>query len=256
MSRAGPPHYSSKFYEQQQEGSLRSARRVLPFLLDLTDPKSIVDVGCGVGTWLAAARELGVRDVLGLDGPYVDTTMLQIPPDCFRAADLTQPLDAGRTFDVALCLEVAEHLPESNANTLVESLTHLAPLVLFSAAVPRQCGEHHVNEQWQSWWVERFQQVGYIAVDCIRRRIWDDGQVEWWYAQNSLLMVRGDHLQTSPRLVQEHQRSSGPVNIVHPQGYLDRLNGIESLHPRGFREWAAAGPSLTAASLRRFLSRR
>jgi SAM-dependent methyltransferase len=229
---------------------------VLPHLLELTGARSIVDVGCGVGTWLAAARELGVRDLLGLDGTYVDRRMLEIPEECFRAVDLMQPLAAERIFDVALCLEVGEHLPESKADVLVESLTRLAPVVLYSAAVPRQGGENHVNEQWQTWWVDRFRKFEYVALDCIRRRVWDDPQVEWWYAQNILLMVRQDRLLASAALMRESEKSCGPVAIVHPAGYLNRLNGTESLHPRGFTEWISAGPSLTAASLRRLLSRR
>src|ERR671925_1539421 len=139
--------YSPGFYEQQQEGSLRSARRVLPHLVQLVSPRSVVDVGCGVGTWLKAAMELGVEDILGLDGDYVDRAMLQIPSAQFTPVDLTRPFRLPRTFDAALSLEVAEHLPESSAVDFVESLASLSNVILFSAAIPGQMGEHHVNEQ-------------------------------------------------------------------------------------------------------------
>ena len=252
-----PGHtYSPAFYEQQIDGSIRSARRVLPHVIDIVSPKSIVDVGCGVGTWLAAARELGIEDVLGVDGAYVDRRMLRIPQECFHVADLTQPLSIGRTFDVALCLEVGEHLPMHAADQLVSSLTRLAPAVLYSAAIPRQGGENHINEQWQTWWVERFRCHGYFAVDCIRPRIWNDNQVEWWYVQNTLLMVNEDTLRASPALTAELQRSTGMYALVHPRAYLNRLEAADTLRPRGLREWAAAGPSLAAATLRRLISRR
>ena len=107
--------YSPEFYRQQEEGSLRSARRVLPILRDLVAPRSIVDVGCGTGSWLAVARELGVADVVGVDGPYVDTKALRIPGEVFRAVESAASVPLGRTFDVALSLEVAEHLPETGA---------------------------------------------------------------------------------------------------------------------------------------------
>lgn len=246
--------YSTTFYEQQQEGSLRSARRVLPHLIELVKPRSIVDVGCGVGTWLKAASELGVRDIAGLDGAYVDRSMLQIPLEQFTATDLSKPFRVPRTFDAAMSLEVAEHLPEASATTFVESLSLLAPVILFSAAIPKQMGEHHVNEQWQRWWGERFARVGYVALDCIRRRIWDDPQVEWWYAQNVLLMVREEYLTASPVLRQERDRN-GPLTVVHPRAYLDRLTAAEQLRPRGPVEWLSMGPSVLAGTLRRLLAR-
>jgi SAM-dependent methyltransferase len=247
--------YQRRFYELQQEGSFRSAMRMLPHVLQLLSPRSIVDVGCGVGTWLAAARELGVPDVFGVDGDYVDRDLLKIPPERFLPVDLTAPFRLNQTFDLALSLEVGEHLPEPSANDYVESLTRLAPAVLYSAAIPRQTGENHLNEQWQIWWVERFARFGFVALDCIRRRVWQDSAVEWWYAQNTLLMVREDHLNLSPRLREEWAASSTVYSVVHPRAYLDRLAAMEATRPRGFREWLSAGPALTGATARRLLRR-
>lgn len=247
--------YLRRFYELQQEGSFRSAMRMLPHVLQLLSPLSIVDVGCGVGTWLAAARELGVPEVFGVDGDYVDRDLLRIPPERFRPVDLTRPFRLDQTFDLALSLEVGEHLPEPSAHDYVESLTRLAPVVLFSAAIPGQTGENHINEQWQAWWVERFSKFGFVALDCIRHRVWQDSAVEWWYAQNTLLMVREDHLNSSPRLREEWATSSTVYSVVHPRAYLDRMAAMEAHSPRGFREWLAAGPSLTGATARRLLRR-
>ena len=247
--------YARRFYELQQEGSFRSAMRMLPHVLELLSPRSVVDVGCGIGTWLAAARDLGVPEIYGVDGDYIDRALLRIPPDRFHSVDLTRPFQLDRTFDLALSLEVGEHLPEPSANTYVESLTRLAPVVLFSAAIPRQTGENHINEQWQTWWVERFSRFGFVALDCIRHRVWQDSAVEWWYAQNTLLMVREDYLKSSPRLHKEWATSPTVYSVVHPRAYLDRLAALEASSPRGFREWLAAGPALTGATARRLLRR-
>lgn len=249
------PGYSSEFFRQLQDGSYESAQRVLPHVFELVSPRSVVDVGCGVGTWLAAARGLGVADVLGVDGAYVDRDMLRIPHDRFRPVDLTRPFALDRTFDLAISLEVAEHLPMASAGTFVESLTQLAPVILFSAAVPAQGGEKHLNEQWQSWWVARFKRCGFEAVDCIRSRIWSDAAVEWWYVQNVLLMVRADHLQTSRRLQQEQARGLCVFDVVHPRGYSSSLTRAELLRPRGVREWLAIGPSVIGATTRRVFRR-
>lgn len=247
--------YSRDFFLKQQEGSLRSARRVLPHFVELVKPRSIVDVGCGIGTWLKAANELGVADVAGLDGSYVDRSMLQIFSEQFTATDLTRPFRMPRTFDAAISLEVAEHLPEASAAAFVESLSLLAPVILFSAAIPKQMGEQHVNEQWQSWWVERFSRMGFAALDCVRRRVWDDPQIEWWYAQNMLLMVREDHLNASPVLRQERDKN-GPYSVVHPRAFMDRLTAAEQLRPRGVVEWLSIGPEVVTGTLQRLISRR
>jgi SAM-dependent methyltransferase len=156
-------------------------------ILDIAKISSVLDVGCGVGTWLQVFAENGVTDYLGIDGDYVDRRVLQIPADRFRSMDLRQELDVGRRFDLACSLEVAEHLPSSIAGSLIGALVKAAPLVLFSAATPGQGGTHHINEQWQSYWVEHFARFGYLAVDCIRPRVTGNQDVEWWYQQNILL---------------------------------------------------------------------
>ncbi len=214
--------YSPQFYEEQQGGSRRSAGSVVHLLLDLVAPRSVVDVGCGVGTWLAAFKDAGVSDILGIDGPHVDTEHLHIPADAFLAHDLCAPLFLSRTFDLAISLEVAEHLPERHAEAFVSSLVRLAPVVLFSAAIPMQGGTHHVNEQWPTYWAQLFAQHGYVAVDAIRPAVWNDNAIEWWYAQNALLFCQANRLGDYPSLL-EAARSTGPgpLPLVHPRNYLE-----------------------------------
>src|SRR5262249_37804156 len=181
--------YTADFFAAHRDGAHRSARAVVPLVLGLVPARSVIDVGCGQGTWLAVFAAHGATDVTGVDGDYVDRDRLEIPPDRFRGQDLSRPLAAGRTFDLAVSLEVAEHLPESAAEGFVESLTRLAPVVLFSAAAPYQGGQNHVNEQWPAYWAEHFAAHGYRPVDCLRRRIWTNPDVERWCAQNTFLYV-------------------------------------------------------------------
>ena len=214
--------YSSEFYENQQEGSRRSANRIVPIVLDLVRPSSVVDVGCGVGTWLAVFAEHGVSEICGIEGANVETTLLQIPQQCFMLHDLTKPLRLGRRFDLVVCLEVAEHLEQEHAATLIDGLTGLGPVVLFSAAIPHQGGTNHVNEQWPEYWASLFAGKGYLAVDCIRDQVWQCDDVEWWYAQNTLLYVEGEHFERNGALSQSASKSTrAPLSRVHPQKYLE-----------------------------------
>ena len=91
---------------------------------------------CGVGTWLSVFGELGIRDLMGLDGEYVDRTQLYVPQGQFLAYDLSAPIELGRRFDLVVSCEVAEHLPPECSAQFVTSLTRLSPAVLFSAACP------------------------------------------------------------------------------------------------------------------------
>jgi len=213
--------YTKGFYERLRGGATRSAEVIVPIVLQLLAIRSVVDIGCGDGSWLAVFRKLGVVDVLGIDGDYVDRALLQIPQEHFRTFDLGKPFELGRVFDLAISLEVAEHLPPESAPSLVESLTGTAPAVLFSAAIPHQGGDNHINEQWPEKWAKLFQERGYVPVDCIRRRVWHNEAVEYWYAQNTLLFARADLVERNPALKAEHDRTDlGQLSLVHPKQYL------------------------------------
>ena len=224
--------YSPAFYAQQAPGARRSARAIAPLVLELVQPRSVVDVGCGVGTWLSVFAELGIDDVLGIDGDWVDPEALEIPGERFLAVDLAEALRLDRTFDLVVSLEVGEHLHEDAAATYVESLVRLAPVVLFSAAIPFQRGTHHVNEQWPAYWAELFSRHGYAAVDCIRRRIWNDDDVDWHYAQNTLLFADPAAVARSERLSHELERAEPvPLPLVHPKKFAAELARARELVP-------------------------
>ena len=196
-------------------------------VLDLVGARSVVDVGCGVGSWLSVFRELGVEDILGLDGAYVPRPALQIPVDKFQPVDLGRPFSLDRTFDLAVSLEVAEHLEAESAQGFVASLTVLAPVVLFSAAIPFQTGEGHINEQWPAYWAALFREQGYVPVDCLRRKVWSHQDVEWWYAQNMVMYVRGDELSRFPVLERAYDpQEEAPPALVHPGKLLELMDWI------------------------------
>jgi SAM-dependent methyltransferase len=207
--------YKGTFFRHPAQ---RSAEAIVPVVIDLVQPRSVVDIGCGTGTWLAAFHRHGVADVFGLDGDWVPRDRLEIPRDQFQSHDLSQPLDLGRRFDLAVCLEVAEHLPAVAADSLVGLLTRHASVVLFSAAIPGQGGTGHVNEQWPGYWLDRFVQRDYLVVDCLRRRFWNDDRVEGCYAQNMRLLVSPTAMASSEALRREQQvQVAFPMDAVHPR---------------------------------------
>lgn len=179
--------YNTDFYDYIDDGSRASARAVAPLLLAEMRIDSLLDVGAGHGAWVAEWMDAGVADVVAVDGAYVAMDQLVIPARAFRSHDLSTPLDLGRTFDLVESLEVAEHLPAAKAAMFVETLTRHGDVVLFSAAVPHQGGEHHVNEQPPEYWRQVFGAQGYAAFDWLRCRIANQRQVKPWYRFNSFL---------------------------------------------------------------------
>jgi SAM-dependent methyltransferase len=244
------PVYNDQFFRELQAGAIRSAREIVPLIMELLHPSSILDVGCGNGTWLSVFSEHGVRDFLGVDGDYVRRDMLLIPTERFSAQDLE------RSFDLALSVEVGEHLNAAVAQSFVDSLVRHAPAVFFSAAVPFQGGGHHVNEQWPEYWSRLFEARGYLPVDCIRPTVWTNDKVEWWYAQNMLLFAQRTYIEARPVLRTAFDRTHPrALSIVHPRNYLSKAVQAKSLNRENVSQLVSHAFALGSKALRRIFER-
>lgn len=197
---------------------------VVPIVMQLINPESVVDVGCGIGTWLSVFKKNGVRKIVGIDGSHVDREQLlfHIDEEEFMIRDLIEPLAVKQKFDLVVSLEVAEHLPEKVSDTFVKSLTQLGDHILFSAAIPHQGGDGHINEQWPLYWKTKFNLLDFEVYDCIRPRIWESLDVNWWYKQNIFMAVNRD----SKLLLdgKDEVRS-----LVHPESYMHKVKQISKL---------------------------
>jgi len=172
------PHIAPRVRDKIRAGVIRSAEVIVDLIVDEFDPATVVDVGCGEGWFCKEFRARGV-EALGVDGDKL--------PEVDRVVDLSRKFDLGQ-FDVALSLEVGEHLPARAADRFVRSLCEAAPVVVFSAAIPKQGGPNHVNEQWPAYWADLFAEHGHThASGALRWRIWDNPDVECWYRQNLLV---------------------------------------------------------------------
>ena len=179
--------FPNEFFDYMDPGSRRSAASIVALLEPKLKPKSVLDVGCGRGVWPAEWRRAGVADSIGVDGPYVDRASLAMPAESFIAWDLSQPLQLNRYFDLVQSLEVAQCIDAAYADIFVDSLCRHGELIMFSAAVPGQGGERHVNEQPLQYWREKFAARGYAAFDWIRPLLSALPKIEPWYRYNCLL---------------------------------------------------------------------
>jgi SAM-dependent methyltransferase len=203
----------SRYTHSTTVHNLESPRILVPDLMTLIGPESVLDVGCGTGTFLKVFKESGVKHVLGVDGPWGNPALRKshLTEAEFQSLDLEVFHDFGRKFDLALCLEVAEHLKPEAAKTLVKTLTNASDVIWFSAALPMQGGQNHINEQPLSYWVKLFGEAGYTMDDSLRPLWWNDSRVFWWYRQNSVLFFRGaPNYKVKPALAHI-------VDIIHPE---------------------------------------
>jgi SAM-dependent methyltransferase len=210
--------YNKAFYAEQVAGSVRSASAVVPRILAIFPHiASVVDVGCGTGTWLHQFQLNGVKQVRGLDGGEPTAAFLHIRKDEFLCRDLSKPFDLEEKFDLAMSLEVAEHLPPEFAASFVANLTRLSDLILFGAAIPGQGGTNHFNEQWPSYWAALFREQGYACFDVLRKQLWYDERIEWWYKQNTLIFAKESRGDLVAALVSRRDAGSEPLDLVHPR---------------------------------------
>jgi hypothetical protein len=205
---SGHRGFDSRVLAEIREGARRSAGVVAPIVQPLVGARSVVDLGGGEGWWAHEFASLGVRAV-SIDAATIDDPA---PGISHVQHDLGAPISDLAQFDLALCLEVAEHLDAPAGDQLVKTACSAAPVVLFSAAIPGQGGCGHVNEQWPAYWFERFERSGYRCSGALRWRLWDDDRIEPWYRQNLLLAT--DRPELFPELFATPLAEPWPV--VHP----------------------------------------
>jgi SAM-dependent methyltransferase len=221
---SGPPgHRYTALHQHLDDSSTQAAAVIVPLVMDLFEPTSVIDIGCGRGWFLAAFKQAGVARVLGIDGDYVTPAELYIDPTEFEAQDLSRTCAVSDEFDVAVSLEVAEHLPPAAGDALINVLVASAPVVVFSAAVPGQGGVHHVNEQWPSYWATRFEAHGYRPTDPIRPAIWVDDRVPWYYRQNIVVYLKRGVAAL------DQIEDAAALDLVHPTHYLSKLSRLAKL---------------------------
>lgn len=209
--------YMPSYYDGILEESVKSRDVVFEVLFHLgilSKGDTIIDAGCGLGSW---GFQLTDYNYLGIDFE-VPFEKLVIPENTYLDADLRKPIElpvVGPPMELVICAEVAEHLEEQYADQLIDNLCSLGSKILFSAATPGQGGVNHFNEQWQSYWAEKFEKRGYYPfVFDIRKYFWNNENVGVWYRQNMVLYGTAEDV---------FKKADYPLDVVHPEMFMNLM---------------------------------
>jgi ubiquinone/menaquinone biosynthesis C-methylase UbiE len=152
---------------------------------------SALDLGCGNGYIIAHLERHRGKTVKGIDG---SSNVLRYSPR-IEIADLTRPMEVGR-HDLVICTEVAEHIEERYADTLIDTICRSSrEWVFFSAAKAGHGGHLHVNEQERPYWIDKFRRRGFVIdverTSAIADELSSKNKKTWWFAANSFVLRRG-----------------------------------------------------------------
>jgi len=251
------PHY----HDEKVATSRRAAERILPIVLSIIDVTSIIDVGCGPGSWLDVARQMGVVTLTGVEGEWAtewfDDEGIRSRGFDLLLANLEDELRPAATFDLALCIEVIEHLSPERGESFVADLCRCAGHVLFGAAIPGQKGPNHLNTRWPSYWAECFAVHDYLPLDVVRGRVWGDDDLLVHHRQNPILFVRDDLYERALRRALE----MGPpplaaLDQVHPSLRMMQSTARADLDAPGLRLRMRLAAGIPRAAIRRLRRRR
>jgi hypothetical protein len=219
--------YNKTFFDSQMSGSYKSATFYVKHLLKIFKPHSVADLGCGRGTWLKAFKENGVNKLLGLDGDWVKQEEMVDQTIEFKPTNLNEPLNKiDERFDLAISVEVAEHLKEEAAKTFIDNITALSDVIMFGAAYTKQGGDNHINEQPTTYWAKMFIDVNYMPYDIFRQTFWGNKEIESWYQQNTFIYVK---------------HTSNVNKVLREAGYhpLSNIEYMNCIHPNLYNKWVS-----------------
>ena len=185
--------YNEHFFKRTKRMEMPSAQAVAHILIKHFHPKSIIDIGCGVGIYLKEFENNNV-DIIGFDSAAAALNG-SLVGNKIKLHDLCKPLTLNKSFDLCLCIEVAEHLKPECGDILLETLTGLSQNIVFTAATPGQGSEEigHINEQSHEFWINAFEQMGFAldkeSTENIKKEM-EDNSVVWWITKNLMIFKK------------------------------------------------------------------
>lgn len=168
-----------------------NAHKVLkPVFNILGVPASLLDIGGGAGSWCATAKDLGVQRVCLVDACPPNQVIPELSHDEQVQANLEAGIPNMGRFDLAICIEVIEHLTDDAANRLIGQMASCTNFVLFSAAIPGQGGIGHISERFHDYWHAKFSLFQFETYDVVRPMLISSSDIASIHRQNLFLYAK------------------------------------------------------------------
>lgn len=155
--------YTVEYYQAINEDEKEQAFSLTKAIAELYHPKSVVDLGCGTGLYLFPFGSSDV-ELLGVDisEAAFDNRTRCMDRKYLKTMDIAEPsFSLPHKFDVALCLEVLEHIGNEKTKVLMENITKASDILIVSAAQPGQAGLNHVTLEPPEYWNKLFMEKGF-----------------------------------------------------------------------------------------------
>lgn len=223
MSKNSDIEYEQMSMRMVGANNLSSAEIIVPMLIELINPKSVIDIGCATGVWLSQFQKQNIS-ITGVDGNWVKNhkSFINKRDIVYYDFESNKNFPINTTYDLAICLEMAEHVSRKMSDKLISILTSLSDVIYFSAATPNSGGRHHVNERWQSYWCKKFKEQNYILIDAIRPKIFTNKKCCYFYAQESFIYINKNKIREFP-LLSKYIRDDVLLDIVHPELFMNQI---------------------------------
>ncbi|MFH1202704.1 MAG: methyltransferase domain-containing protein [Candidatus Omnitrophota bacterium] len=186
--------YDDQFFNHNLKTNIPIAKDLVDILYNYFHPESVVDVGCGTAEYLAEFNRLGIK-IKGYEGSPAALKKAMVSGNFIQLADLREKIKSDERYDLALCLEVAEHIESRYSKILVDNLASLSDTIIFSAAIPGQGGHFHINEQPHEFWIGLWQERNYILrkdiIEALKEQMRERG-ILWWYTANLMVFLKSE----------------------------------------------------------------
>jgi SAM-dependent methyltransferase len=173
------------FREQELVSASLTPVKTINTVIELFQPKSVLDIGCGVGKSLDKFLEHGIS-TLGVEGSQLAISRAQ-HPELITEFNLNNTLNLGRKFDIVWSFEVVEHIHPNYVDNLVVTFSNHSDRIVMSAARPGQGGEGHFNEQLPGYWIDKFATLGYRYDETSTNILRATGES---YSENIIVLFR------------------------------------------------------------------
>jgi len=184
--------YDEDFFEWHVTHARKYSMRTMDWYIQKYKPDSVVDFGCGIGSYLEAAFDYGIK----IKGYEISWEAIIHTPERIRPfieyRDCTEPINAG-VFDTVISFETAEHIEPEGTNQFIKNLVNATgKTLLFTAAPPGQEGTGHINCRYRDFWMLELSDF-LIYNDVLTGEIseaWEKLGAPWYIVKNLMVFSR------------------------------------------------------------------